>query len=171
LPTSAFSRRSRCRSPGGAFYRDIGAIREAIHQRGSFNVIHLATMFKVDLFIPKDRPFDRQQLDRRQSWIADRDSGRTIYVASPEDTILTKLAWYRLGDEVSEHQWRDTLGVLVVQGDRLDLTYMGHWPALGVICWNVHVTRREIPGTPPTRSPTGCRGPRFERCRHGRRHR
>jgi hypothetical protein len=117
----------------GAFYLDVGAIREAIHQRGSFNVIHLATMFKVDVFIPKGRPYDRQQLGRRQSWIADRDSGRTIYVASPEDTILTKLAWYRLGDEVSERQWRDTLGVLVVQGDRLDLTYMRHWAAaLGV---------------------------------------
>jgi hypothetical protein len=117
----------------GAFYLDIGAIRDAIRQRSSFNVIHLATMFKVDLFIPKGRLFDRQQMDRRQAWIADPDSGRTIYVASPEDTILTKLAWYRLGDEVSERQWRDTLGVLAVQGDRLDLAYMRHWAvALGV---------------------------------------
>jgi hypothetical protein len=117
----------------GAFYLDFDTIRHAIQQRSSFNVIHLATMFKVDVFIPKNRPFDRQQLSRRQSWIADADSGRTIYVATPEDTILAKLAWYRLGDEVSDRQWRDILGVLAVQGDRLDLAYMREWAAsLGV---------------------------------------
>jgi hypothetical protein len=57
----------------------------------------------------------------------------TIYLATPEDTILAKLEWYRLGDEVSDRQWRDILGVLAVQGDRLDLAYMRQWAAtLGV---------------------------------------
>ena len=60
----------------GTFYLDIDTIRHAIRMRGTFNVIHLATMFKVDIFIPKGRPFDRQQLDRRQPWVADPDSGR-----------------------------------------------------------------------------------------------
>ncbi len=111
----------------GAFYLDIDTIHHAIRQRSSFNLIHLATMFKVDIFVSKGRPFDRQQLERRQRWIADSDSGRTIYVATPEDTILTKLAWYRLGGEMSDRQWRDILGVLAVQGDRLDLAYMRQW--------------------------------------------
>jgi hypothetical protein len=83
--------------------------------------------------MPKGRPFDRQQLDRRQPWGADSDSGRLIYVATPEDTILAKLAWYRLGDEISDRQWldqwRDILGVLAVQGDRLDFAYMRQWAA------------------------------------------
>jgi hypothetical protein len=117
----------------GVFYFDIDAIRHAIRQRSSFNLIHLATMFKVDLFVAKDTPFDEQQLDRRQLWIADPDSGSTIYVATPEDTILAKLAWYRLGEEISDRQWRDILGVLAVQEDRLDLPYMHRWAAsLGV---------------------------------------
>jgi hypothetical protein len=115
------------------FYLDLDAIRHAIRQRSSFNVIHLATMFKVDVFVAKGLPFDEQQLDRRQLWIADPDSGRTIYVATPEDTVLAKLAWYRLGEEVTDRQWRDILGVLAVQGDRLDFSYMHGWAAsLGV---------------------------------------
>ena len=114
----------------GTFYLDIDTIRHAIRQHSSFNVIHLATMFKVDhFFISKGRPFDRQQLARRQRWIADPGSGRTIYVTTPEDTVLTKLAWYRLGGEMSDRQWRDILGVLAVQGDRLDLAYMRQWAA------------------------------------------
>ncbi len=50
-----------------AFYVDEPMIRHAIQRRSSFNLIHLSTMFKVDIFVPKGRPFDRQQLDRRIS--------------------------------------------------------------------------------------------------------
>lgn len=114
----------------GAFYLDINTIRNAIQQRSSFNVIHLATMFKVDIFVSKGRPFDRQQLDRRQRWLADPDSDRAIYVATPEDTVLAKLAWYRQGGQMSDRQWRDVLGVLAVQGNRLDLGYMRRWAAM-----------------------------------------
>jgi hypothetical protein len=108
-------------------------IAEAIQNRSSFNLIHLATMFKVDIFVNKDRPFDRSQFARRVLQQFSADPPRSAYIASPEDTILSKLVWYRMGDEVSDRQWRDILNVLAAQQGRLDNDYLAHWAGqLGV---------------------------------------
>ena len=114
---------------GEAFYADEEMIQEAIARRSCFNLIHLQLADKVDVFIPKDRPFDRMTFQRRILQTIAHDPLRSVYIASPEDTILTKLEWYRLGHEVSERQWRDVIGVLKVQADRLDLAYLRHWAA------------------------------------------
>ncbi len=108
------------------FYADADMIRQAIIHSSSFNLIHLSTMFKVDIFVAKDRPFDRQQLARRLPQSLET-SEYLVHIASPEDVILAKLEWYRMGGEVSERQWRDIQGVLDVQGDRLDRAYMQKW--------------------------------------------
>jgi hypothetical protein len=118
---------------GGAFYVDAESIREAIRNQSSFNVIHLETMFKVDVFILKKRPFHRSQFERRVAHVISTEPERTAYIATAEDTILAKLDWYRMGGGVSERQWRDVQGVLKTQGDRLDYGYLRQWAAqLGV---------------------------------------
>ena len=53
--------------------------------------------------------------------------GTEVFLATPEDTVLAKLEWYRLGDEVSDCQWRDVLGIIRLQQGRLDREYMKKW--------------------------------------------
>ena len=115
------------RALGGTFYVDAESIREAVLHQRSFNVIHLETMFKVDVFVVKKRPFHHSQMERRLAQVIATDPDRTAYVATAEDTILAKLEWYRLGGDVSERQWCDVLGVMKVQADRLDLAYLRQW--------------------------------------------
>ena len=81
------------------YYIDEDMIRDAIRRRSSFNVIHLETMLKVDVYIPKSRPFDQEELRRVQQEVL-LEGTRPLNVASPEGTILNKLEWYRMGGEV-----------------------------------------------------------------------
>ena len=109
------------------FYVDDEMIVEAIQRRSSFNIIHRETMFKVDVFIPRPRPFVQSQLARAQRQIFSQETELSANFASPEDTILAKLEWYRMGDEISERQWRDILGVLKTRAGELDLDYLKKW--------------------------------------------
>jgi hypothetical protein len=114
------------------FYADAAMIRDAIRRRSSFNLLHLPTGFKVDVFIRKDRPFDLSVMSRRASVATEIDPQGAVYV-SAEDIVLHKLEWFRLGGEISDRQWGDILGVLRVQGERLDNAYLDHWATeLGV---------------------------------------
>jgi hypothetical protein len=109
------------------FYVDGEMVAESIQQNTSFNIIHRETMFKVDVFIPRPRPFLRSQLARAQWQAFQFETEVKAKFASPEDTILSKLEWYRLGGEVSDRQWRDVLGVLKTRANELDLVYMLKW--------------------------------------------
>jgi hypothetical protein len=117
------------RALGDAFYADEDAIRDAIRRRASFNVVHLGTMFKVDVFVQRRDPLSQAEMARRRAVRIADDPPRDLQVASPEDLILQKLDWFRRGGGVSDRQWNDVLGVVKVCGPTLDRAYLEHWAA------------------------------------------
>lgn len=112
------------------YYADADMIRDAIRRHASFNLIHLGTMLKVDVFIVKDGAFDRTSFARHVDRpLTDEPNARRFSFRSPEDVVLRKLEWYRLGGELSERQWTDAIGVLKVQQHALDVAYLRRWAA------------------------------------------
>jgi hypothetical protein len=109
------------------YYIDPDSIHDAIKRRSSFNVIHLASMMKVDVFVLKVREFDRQAFARVQRRDIGEGPPRLFPITTAEDIILHKLEWYRLGNEVAQRQWDDVLGVLRLQGTALDRAHLEHW--------------------------------------------
>jgi hypothetical protein len=113
------------------FYVDEEALRRAVRERSSVNLIHQATQLKVVIFVAGGTPLDEQQLRRRRA--VEIAPGRTLHVHPPEDILLPKLRWYGRGGETSERQWRDILGIIRVQAQRLDSDYLCvNAPVLGV---------------------------------------
>ena len=104
------------------FYIDEDMIETAVSCCTSFNIIHLKTMFKVDIFILKQDQASKEEMSRRKSYrISEK---QYLYLTSAEDIIIHKLQWYELGDRVSERQWKDVIGVLQVQDKHLNYDYL-----------------------------------------------
>jgi hypothetical protein len=105
--------------------------KDALRLRRQFNVIEMSSAAKIDLILRKDRPFSREEL--RRSLPTELAGGLQARIATPEDTVLSKLEWARKSGG-SEKQLNDVAGVLAVQGKTLDRAYIERWAAeLGVL--------------------------------------
>ncbi len=102
------------------FYVDENMIYDAIANTSSFNIIHLNTMLKVDIFVTPQRGRPKEELERAKKQIIDESEGIQFSVLSAEDTIVSKLKRYRMGNETSSNQWNDVLGILRVQAENLN---------------------------------------------------
>ena len=115
------------------YYVDAAMIRDAFKWRASFNLYHFETGMKIDIFVSKGSDFDREVTRRRELEHMDDDVAPAFWVESAEDLILSKLVWFRKGNEVSDQKWKDVLAILKVQSLSIDLDYLQLWaPQLGV---------------------------------------
>jgi hypothetical protein len=112
---------------GEDYYADADMIRDAVVRRASCNIVHRPTMFKIDIFIMRGDSYSRGEMQRGiVASVVTTVGARDIRFATAEDTLLQKLAWYKLGGEISDRQWHDVLGILRVQ-TTLDDHYLDEW--------------------------------------------
>jgi hypothetical protein len=111
------------------YYVPTEAAGAALASRGQFNVVDLHTGWKIDFMVRRDRPFSREEFERRRAVVVD---GMDLHVSSVEDTILAKLEWAKLGG--SDRQVADAASVLSVAAATVDVAYLDRWAEeLGVV--------------------------------------
>ena len=123
-PCSAHWRLWLKQFPQDQYYVSADAALQAYGTEGLFNVVDFASGWKVDFIIRKPRAFSVREFERRQQseWL-----GTTLYVASAEDIVISKLEWAKASE--SERQIADVVGILRTRSGQLDLEYIEHWVA------------------------------------------
>lgn len=102
----------------GFFIQEI-SVRNALRPPYQFNALDEQSPMKVDVWLLKPDPLEHEMFGRRIT--VDLD-GEPMVVASPEDTVLSKLRWWKISP--SERQLQDCAGIVAVQADALDHSYL-----------------------------------------------
>ena len=105
------------------FYIDMESVKDAIHGKHMFNVIHNEAIIKVDFIIRKDTEYRKVEFERRRHIVFE---GVRIDIASPEDLVISKLYWAK--DSLSEMQIRDVRNMIKTVPD-MDTEYIEKWVA------------------------------------------
>jgi hypothetical protein len=74
------------------------------------------------LFLLSDDDHDKERFRRKQKAMFE---GRSVWLPTAEDVIITKLRWSRAGARAKDAG--DVAGILAVQRNSLDLDYIRHW--------------------------------------------
>jgi hypothetical protein len=126
LPSSATAKIISAFSPD--YYIDEVSVRAAYRPPHQFNAIDSRSALKVDFWLPKPAPFDREMLRRRMRVTL---FDEPAWITTAEDSILHKLVWNRITP--SDRQLGDAAGVVAVQFEKLDRSYLKQWAeTLGV---------------------------------------
>lgn len=108
--------------PEDQYYVNRETALEAYRRGSLFNVIDFASGWKIDFIVRKSRDFSMLEFDRR---VPTKIFGTTLFVASPEDVLISKLEWAKLAE--SERQIEDAAGIIRTQGQDLDTAYIEDW--------------------------------------------
>jgi hypothetical protein len=120
LPPSAVAK--LVREFAGDFHLDEAAVRAAFQPPHQFNAIDTRSALKVDFWMLKPVPFEREMFARRCEATL---FGERAWICTAEDVILHKLLWNQITP--SDRQLGDVAGVVAVQGDVLDRAYLHRW--------------------------------------------
>jgi len=108
--------------PSDEYYVDLDAALEAHRRKSMFNVLDMATGWKIDLIIRKSRAFSEKEFSRRQRVNLQEIA---LFVASAEDVVVSKLEWAKLAR--SQRHIEDVAGILRIRSDSLDRAYLEKW--------------------------------------------
>lgn len=109
---------------GEEFYISLSAVQQAVQRKSCFNLIHLPTSYKIDVFVNRGRPFDLAAMDRANDQDIVEGAGLTVPIATVEDSIVAKLEWFRMTNETSERQWDDVSKMVALHEQLLDVEQM-----------------------------------------------
>lgn len=131
------------------FCADAGDMKDAFRRGRAFNLIHYSSSYKFDVFPLTTDPFSQAEFSRRKTAVLSQPASEEpmeFPVASAEDTILSKLLWYKSGGETSERQWNDAAGIMRVRGNQLDVDYLRNWASrLGIDDLLIRLLKKPVP--------------------------